>query len=144
MQLSLPADSLQEAEEETKTLIEELARLKYELQTNKPLQVIESTLSDTEEWNKVLKEQELESDSVTYFNVSWLYAECYLYRRIREVFASSNYFKNFDPFSSIKQDSFKASLRDANVLASKLTSLRTTQDDKILQEQFNFFVMVRR
>lgn len=141
VQLSVPVDCLHLAEEETKSLIDNLARLKYELQTNKPLKIIYSDLSDTEEWNKFFNEESAKNEDVTFFNVSWLYAECYFYRQMRQIFADSKYLTNFDPFSSIKQNSFISSLKDANLLATKLINVDNPLDIKTF-DQFNFFVMV--
>ena len=53
------------------------------------------------------KLQKVEDD--TWFKAPWLFAECYMYRRIRTYFAESKYFKNFDPFKKQKDDTFKSS-----------------------------------
>ena len=69
--LSVKKEDHAAAEEETKDLIEELARLKYELQTNKSLNVLTSDLPDTKAWNEFLKQEEIvhaKEGEVTWFN----------------------------------------------------------------------------
>ena len=134
------------AEEETKMLIEELARLKYELQTNKPLKELVDDLSDKTKWNEHLKREEdrLGTDGVLWFNVSWLYAECYFYRRMREIFAVSQYFKKFDPFYLIKEEAFFGSLSFADILAEKLLRVSSASSSSTtIAEECYHFVMVR-
>jgi len=60
--------------DEGKRIIEKLATLKYELQHNRQLTPLEGP--DTAAYNTEL--QQLGTHS--WFNVPWLYAECYLYR----------------------------------------------------------------
>ena len=145
MLLSVKEEDLLDAEEETKSLIEELARLKYELQTNKPLKMLESDLSDTKVWNEFLKKEELKHDvdETTWFNVSWLFAECYLYRRMREIFILSRHFKQFDQFYLIKEEAFFASQKFASNLASHLLSVKDLLSTQPLESLFYFYVMVR-
>lgn len=132
------------AEEETKNLIEELARLKYELQTNKPFQVLTSDYSDTKVWNDLLKREEIVkgNEEVTWFNVSWLYAECYLYRRMREIFLLSEHFKEFDQFYQIKEEAFFGSQTFASNLASHLLTVKDLLAQQSLESLFYFYIMV--
>jgi uncharacterized protein with ATP-grasp and redox domains len=45
----------------------------------------------------------------TWHNIEWLYAECYLYRRIRTLFATSTHWKTYDVFNRQKISTFKSS-----------------------------------
>ena len=45
----------------------------------------------------------------TWHDIEWLYAECYLYRRVRTFFGISKYWKNYDVFNRQKLSTFKSS-----------------------------------
>jgi hypothetical protein len=61
--------------------------LKNELQTNKPFKALTSNGPDVSSWNTYYeKESEREGAEPRWFRTSWLYAECYMYRRIHEAF----------------------------------------------------------
>ncbi|OTF79685.1 UPF0364 protein C6orf211-like protein, partial [Euroglyphus maynei] len=142
IELQLPVDQQAAAEEETKQVIEELAKLKYELQTNKPILPIISTLSDTRAWNDLLTDEYRRNDNVVYFNVSWLLSECYFYRMMHEIFVRSKYFQNFDQFFSIKKESFIHCLKPAENLAKHLLALSNHDDQPQSQEStFRFYTL---
>ena len=44
------------------------------------------------------------------FNTTWLYAECYTYRRLSQCMAISTELRDFDFFGGQKKDSFKDNL----------------------------------
>ncbi|KAH9505943.1 hypothetical protein DERF_010706 [Dermatophagoides farinae] len=141
--LKLPPEQQPEAEEETKQLIEELAKLKYELQTNKSIRpIVSSSLSDTQAWNDLLNEEYRHNDNVVYFNVSWLLSECYFYRMMHEIFIRSKYFQNFDQFFTVKKESFELCLKPAEKLAKHLLMLNDQQQSSDYQEStFTFYTM---
>lgn len=72
-----------EAKEDLKKVLGEISKLKYELQTDKKMSEIPGEDSDQKEWNQLLAEIE---PNCSYFSAKWLYAECYIYRRIRSIF----------------------------------------------------------
>lgn len=80
---------LQEAQEELKNIIGEISKLKYEIQTNKPLRHLISDASDVKFYNHYLNKLSNEDGHTTYFHTIWLVAECYMYRRLREMFELS-------------------------------------------------------
>ncbi|KPM05123.1 UPF0364 protein C6orf211-like protein [Sarcoptes scabiei] len=122
-QLNITSDQKPLAEEEIKSIIQQLACIKYLLVTNKSLTPIVSDLSDAQIWNDYFQEQSKIYDELVYFEISWLYAECYVYRSIRECFAKSKFFQNFDPFFETKQESFKFCLDISSQLAKHLQTL---------------------
>ena len=79
-----------------------ITRLKYEMQTSKPLRALDDEDADVEIWNNEIKTSSSsssaaaaaasattttaasEATAVKWFDASWLLAECYLYRRVRE------------------------------------------------------------
>ena len=75
--------------EELKSVIGRLSELRYQMQTDKPMEPITSGL-DVEVWNAVFTvyQQELQGTEPTWFTVSWLFAECYMYRKISDFFQS--------------------------------------------------------
>lgn len=141
--LSLNEKDYDDAEEETKSLIEELARLKYELQTDKTIKALDSDYSDTKEWNEILKREENShaNEEVTWFNISWLYAECYLYRRMREIFLLSKHFKQFDQFYLIKEEAFFNAHHFSSNLATHLLKITDLLAQQSLKDLFYFYVM---
>lgn len=64
--------------------------------------------------------QELEArGNPKWFDVSWLYAECYLYRRMSSLFNTSQYWKSYDVFAKQKISTFKSSRPAVIELASR-------------------------
>lgn len=93
--------------EELKLCIGEISKLKYELQTDKQMTEIPGNESDQFEWNKML--QEIIPNN-TYFSAVWLYAECYVYRRLKSIFEESVFLKDFDYFEYSKVNEFEKCL----------------------------------
>nr|VCV25295.1 protein-glutamate O-methyltransferase [Gerris buenoi] len=93
-----------ECRTESKSVIGELSELKYMLQTAKPIVSFTSSEPDTEQWNKhVERYQNQVNEELTFYNGPWLFVECYLYRRIREIFILSESLKEYDPFGDKKE-----------------------------------------
>lgn len=102
--------------EELKDAIGGISKLKYEVQTDKPMTEIPGDDSDEYEWNRLLKEIEPNN---SYFSAVWLYAECYCYRRIKSIFAETKTLKDFDYFENSKKLELKNSMVNiANVIKS--------------------------
>lgn len=93
--------------DELKSCIGEISKLKYELQTDKLFSEIPGDDSDQYEWNKLLKEIEPNN---SYFSAVWLYAECYIYRRLKSIFAETQTMKDFDYFENSKKLELKNSM----------------------------------
>lgn len=71
------------AREEVKTVIGQISELKYELQTDKELRSLPEYTDELKKWNEFLLTLE---DKKSYFSAVWLYAECYMYRRLKLIF----------------------------------------------------------
>jgi hypothetical protein len=70
-----------------KDVIGSFSKLKNEAQTNKPFTVFTSDGPDVSLWNTYYeRETKREGEEPRWFHTSWLYTECYMYRRIHEVF----------------------------------------------------------
>lgn len=116
--------------EELKSVTNDLAQLKNELQTDKPITTLLHG-DDIHIWNDYLNLQtSLLGKAPTWFSASWLYVECYMYRRIYEAFLRSSHLKNFDYFSYQKDDSFFCSLDPIRSYASYLQE----QIETVIQE----------
>ncbi|MCJ1371532.1 hypothetical protein MMC20_002750 [Loxospora ochrophaea] len=112
--------SEEEKTKEGKTIIEGLAKLKYELQHDRHLTPLpDDGQPDIAGYNKELADL----GTPTWFNISWLYAECYLYRRISTFFALSTHWKSYDVFARQKMSTFKSSRPAVLELAAKYKEL---------------------
>jgi hypothetical protein len=67
-------------------VLAQLSKLRYELQTDKSMDPIK-TGADVALWNMVFSRyrQKFEGDNPMWFHVSWLFAECFMYRKIVEI-----------------------------------------------------------
>ncbi len=68
--------------EEVKKVVESLAKLRYQLQTNKAFEKIADQGDDQTVWNDVLAKatESGGGQAPKWFETTWLYAECYVYR----------------------------------------------------------------
>ncbi|KAI9816145.1 MAG: hypothetical protein M1826_001871 [Phylliscum demangeonii] len=105
---------------EGKRIIEQLATLKYELQHDRNLTPIpDDGFPDIVSYNRELAQRR----APTWFDVPWLYSECYLYRRVNALFASSDQWKDHDVFARQKISAFRSSRRAVLELAAKYRGL---------------------
>ncbi|XP_022917436.1 damage-control phosphatase ARMT1-like [Onthophagus taurus] len=95
--------------EELKLIIGEISKLKYEIQTNKPILKIEGT-TDAALYNQFLEEQMIKIQEPTPFNAQWLHLECYVYRRLMAAIQKTKIIPDLDPFIWKKEESFAKSL----------------------------------
>ena len=63
---------------------------------------------------------ELARLDASWFSAPWLFAECYLYRRLRILFAKSTHFRDYDPFRKTKLETFRSSQAGVFALAKLL------------------------
>ncbi|KAG8923669.1 hypothetical protein FRC01_012488, partial [Tulasnella sp. 417] len=106
--------------EEGKAIIEKASKLKYEMARDKALTLspiasfgFRNPIPDDGGPHIELYNTELEKLSAngkgTWFTAPWLYAECYLYRLFRTWFSLTDHWTQFDPFFTLKEDTFKGS-----------------------------------
>ncbi|VDM52532.1 unnamed protein product [Angiostrongylus costaricensis] len=98
----------EEADADIKAIIAELSEMRYRIATDKPLEDISDTSYSHDMWNRLLANLRTKhgEDGVTWFKTDWLFAECYMYRRIVGTTAKSKYLKFFDYFRKQKVESF--------------------------------------
>ncbi|KAF4344367.1 HRT2-high level expression reduced Ty3 transposition [Fusarium beomiforme] len=107
---------------EGKKIIEQLASLKYEVEHDRKL----SPLPDdgfTEEIETYNKEIEALGPDAHWYDVPWLFSECYLYRRIAAIFRLTEHWKSYDLFARQKMDTFRSSRPAVLELASNYRQL---------------------
>jgi uncharacterized protein with ATP-grasp and redox domains len=103
---------------EGKSIVEKLATLSYELQHNRKLMpLLDDGQADIAGYNAELEKR----GAPKWHDVQWLYAECYLYRRISTLFilCPSSYWKSYDVFNRQKMSTFKSSRPAVLELAGK-------------------------
>ena len=135
----------QECREEIKLIVGHISKLKYQLQTDKVFEnfvgngmlIVKirkiSTYStffpplepDKVLWNKFIGS--LASDSSSFFRASWLYAECYMYRKVSSFFENTKTLKTYDYFAKQKSRDLKLDcvLSVAKVVADLKKDQRT-------------------
>ncbi|KAI0871171.1 hypothetical protein GGS24DRAFT_72416 [Hypoxylon argillaceum] len=107
--------------EEGKKIVEELARLKYEMQHNRQLTPIrDDGFPDVALYNAELEKL---GPAPAWFSVPWLYCECYLYRRMSTSFSLSTHWKSYDVFARQKISTFRSSRPAVLELAARYKEL---------------------
>ncbi|KAF9313611.1 hypothetical protein BG003_005022 [Podila horticola] len=114
------ADPLKpQKEKEAKGIIEAIGGLRYELQRDKSFRPLTDNYPDVQEWNQALSDHYAGS---SWYKASWLFSECYLYRRVKEVFALTQHWRDYDPFFEQKKTVFKSSQKAVVAIAERLMS----------------------
>jgi len=137
----------EESDDDIKLVIEKLSCLRYELQTDKPYKFLSDEGEDVNIWNDTIKELHaaLGEESCTWFKGSWLFGECYLYRRIREamLFCKTD-MRNYDPFEKSKLESCEAGQQSVSKLIRGLTLLEEHKDEEQCWKNFHNIIQVSR
>ncbi|OTB02541.1 hypothetical protein M426DRAFT_322481 [Hypoxylon sp. CI-4A] len=111
-----------EKQDEGKRIIEELARLKYEVQHDRQLTPIrDDGGADVSIYNRELEQL----GTPSWLNIPWLFCECYLYRRLNTSFSLSKHWKSYDVFYRQKIKTFRSSRPAVLELASRYKDLVT-------------------
>nr|CAD7263335.1 unnamed protein product [Timema shepardi] len=110
-----------DAKKDVEIAIKSVLELKDEIKSNKPLSQFTSNGSDVSLWNQFLESQaQKEGQSLKWFDTVWLYVECYMYRRIRQIFELSSTLKSYDHYQKTKESSLLASLDACATLSNYL------------------------
>ncbi|WWD21880.1 hypothetical protein CI109_106368 [Kwoniella shandongensis] len=113
---------------EGKAIIAKISEMKYEMSHNAILSPIPEDGDD----NVSCYNEELASfseDERRWTTMNWLFAECYVYRRLRSYFASTKHWKEYDPFFEQKAETYKSSSGAIVHLAKALNSAIDEKDD---------------
>lgn len=117
-----------------KTIIGEISKLKYELQTDKQMLQLNGSGSDIEAWNNFLQSI---APNDSYFQSVWLYAECYVYRRIKSIFSCTTTMKDYDYFEDSKHIAYYQALPAISLLLKRLEDFNSTKKtNKEIKEAF--------
>ncbi|VVD00672.1 unnamed protein product [Leptidea sinapis] len=115
------------SDEDVRNYIQYLTELKSDLITNKQYKLLTVDTPEAKRWNQWIED----SPNQYYFTNTWVFTECYVYRRIREGCELNKGLINFDPFEEQKAKSFSNSLEPMCVVAEKvITMLDPSEKDK--------------
>lgn len=123
-----------------KSTVGRMSKLRYELQTNKPLYLLTDGRRDVEQWNEFYEREKAKlQGEPCWFIASWLYVECFLYRSIQEALQLSSFLKDFDPFEEQKRSGFMSSQAAMIVLGTHLLTLLSNNahcDSETIEKDF--------
>lgn len=74
---------------DSKEVLAKLSKLRYEINTDKPLALVEDDKMDASIWNETIKHSKSLVDkdkTASSFSGAWLVVECHMYRKIYEAF----------------------------------------------------------
>ncbi|KPM35410.1 Protein-glutamate O-methyltransferase C1393.13 [Neonectria ditissima] len=109
--------------EEGLEIAEKLNRLKDEVRLDQQLSPVDDDgESDVELFNHQLEKL----GPLTWYNLPWLYGDCYLYRRINSYFRMSLHWNTYDIFFHLKLDTFRSSRAAVVDLAKRYHGLVET------------------
>jgi len=138
--LSKEKDTIADGNEQTKNDIKSvqanISKLKYELQTDKVMDKFDGVETDRLKWNEFLST--LNDDDNSYFKTTWLYAECYLYRRLKSFFEETETLKDFDYFRYQKTNALIKSMNAMNLVIQHVNQFQSTTP-KSSEELEEFF-----
>lgn len=120
------------AKDDLKVIISKLSKLKYEIQTNKPLLPIKSGAADALIYNEYIAEQDGSEGPPSPFHSIWLLVETYMYRKIWEAFEKSTQLKDFDPFKFFKEEEYTNALpqiRDIAAFSYEALNRKMNEED---------------
>jgi hypothetical protein len=100
-----------------------LGQLRYELATDKPYRKLTDSGEDVQLWNEAYEEsvKAFGEDNASWFKGPWLFAECYMYRRVREaMLLCSSSLRDYDPFEQSKIESHESNAKSVFQLISSI------------------------
>lgn len=103
-------------------VVEELSKLRYEMQTNKSIVDLVDGVGNASVWNKYLKDEKERESNPAWFSSAWLWVECYMYRRITQALnlTQVTQLQGLDYFRQQKEEGFHGSLASMRQLGSWL------------------------
>lgn len=124
------------SDDDVKKAIAYISQLKNEVITNKKYVLLTVDSKEAKLWNKWIEN----CDPKDYFTSTWLFTECYVYRRLREAFELQPKLSNYDPFFTQKTSAFASSLEPMCVIATKLEQMENAEKDQLKQ---NFVTLLK-
>lgn len=103
--------------DELKHIIGVISKLKSDVQTNKVLTPLNPSTKDADKWNNILSlEKEKLGKDPTWFECTFLFSDCYFFRRIAELFELSQTLSTLDPYHKQKDDALMGSMKSISSL----------------------------
>ncbi|XP_004534804.1 protein-glutamate O-methyltransferase isoform X2 [Ceratitis capitata] len=98
----------EETRKEIYDVADRILKLKFKLENDYVMKTFKGEARDKKLWNDFLNQQN--NDSNSFLKACWLYAECYVYRRLYYFFENHRILKTYDYFSQNKQKAFTISV----------------------------------
>lgn len=133
-----------EAMDGVSKVVEELSKLRYEMQTSKPIVDIVDGIGNCNVWNDYLKEQKVNEKNPSWFSSAWLWVECYMYRRITQALNMTGVeqLKGLDYFGQQKEDGYHGSMQAMVQLGSWLVAQLSGLAPDMYQQTWGTLVQV--
>ena len=121
----------EECREGLRKVVEELSKLRYEMSRSKPITPLIDSLDNAEIWNKYLEQRLEREGTAAWFSSSWMWVECYMYRRMAMALALTKIpqLQTFDFFRAQKEEGFHSSLPSMQLLGSWLMKTLDSNPD---------------
>ncbi|CAK7563632.1 MAG: Hairy/enhancer-of-split with YRPW motif protein 2 [Sporothrix epigloea] len=114
-----------EKESDGRAIVEKLARLKYDVQHDRALEpIMDDGEPDIASYNDELDRL----GPLSWLKAPWLFAECYLFRRMSSFFKLSPHWTRYDPFARQKIRTFRSSRPAVLELAARYRELMQQMD----------------
>ncbi|CAH0403715.1 unnamed protein product [Chilo suppressalis] len=115
------------SDQDLRAFIHYVSKLKNDLVTNKKYDLLQVDTPEAKKWNEWIQA----APNQYYFTNTWVFSECYVYRRLREGCELNKTLANFDPFQEQKSQAFLGTVEPMCVVADKLvTMLPESEKDK--------------
>ncbi|KAK7488684.1 hypothetical protein BaRGS_00020137 [Batillaria attramentaria] len=138
----------QDAADELKFIIGKISKLRYEVQTNKPMLPLEGDGPDVAVWNDELAAQTAASENgepPKWYTATWLYLECYFYRALNDFVRLAPKLAGLDLFGDQKRTAYNNSYHAVESLLTYLMEVTTGLQkgtEKDIDEIFSEFLQV--
>lgn len=138
----------EDAVKEIDAIVEKIQAFKNEIPIDQPLREVNTDGPFSEAaaiYNKEIKLREIENagNPPTWFQTEWLFAECYSYFKLAEIFYTSSYLDKYETFLKVKTDSLLSSKAPILQLSKYIEENRahwTSANEKEKKETFIFLL----
>lgn len=133
---------------ETQTVIEALKLLREDIENNRPAKPFETLRTnildpDYSIWNETLEANRgADGHMPRYSETSWLLAECYAYRRIKQIFLETVHLQLFDPFVEQKTAACTSSSSQMVIIAKHLQRFVKSESHPLEKNEFSMFIQL--
>ncbi|KAG2229726.1 hypothetical protein BDF21DRAFT_116454 [Thamnidium elegans] len=136
---TIAEETNEERAKEGLDIVKQIEQIKTELAQDAVLRPIQDNRADTKTWNEHIKKH---FEGSTWHNGTWLFNECYIYRRLAEIFFNSKYWFDYDCFERQKNDTFKGSHQAVFDLARKMPELILPMSEEKLEIVYHELIQV--